>query len=147
MKITLDDYPHLQKYPVQWGEMDAARHVNNLVYLRWAESGRIAYFNAVQINPSFEKGTIGPILGWQDCKYIFPVTFPDVIIVGTRTLEIKADRLILESGIFSEKHNRIAAISKQSIIPYDYTELKKVPIPENWINSIQSFEKELKISL
>ena len=29
--------------PVQWGDMDAAQHVNNLSYLKWVESVRIEF--------------------------------------------------------------------------------------------------------
>jgi len=119
--------------------MDAARHVNNLVYLRWSESGRIAYFNKIKVNPSFSGADTGPILGWQDCKYIYPMTFPDTAIVGVRTLEILEDRLIMESAIFSERVNRIAAVSKQIIVPYSYAELKKVPLPQSWIEGIEAF--------
>ena len=43
MKITLDSYKIKERYPVHWGDMDAAKHVNNLIYLRWAESARIAF--------------------------------------------------------------------------------------------------------
>ena len=35
-------FPVVIELPVQWGEMDAFGHVNNVVYLRWFESGRIA---------------------------------------------------------------------------------------------------------
>jgi len=137
-KITLQDYTHITKLPVQWGDMDAARHVNNLIYLRWSESGRIAYFNAMGMNPSFSGSDTGPILAWHDCKYIFPMTFPDIAIVGVRTLEILKDRLIMESGIFSERENRIAAISKQIIVPYSYAELKKVPLPQSWKAGVEA---------
>lgn len=32
--------------PVAWGEMDAFGHVNNVVYFRYFESARIAFFGA-----------------------------------------------------------------------------------------------------
>jgi acyl-CoA thioester hydrolase len=121
--------------------MDAANHVNNLIYLRWAESGRIEYFEKMGMDISFNSGGTGPILGWQDCKYIFPMTFPDTAIVGCRVLEILSDRFTVETAIFSEKHQRIAAISQQSIIPYNYAELKKVNLPEIWVEKIRAIEK------
>ena len=127
------------KIPVQWGDMDSARHVNNLIYFRWAESARIEYFKAIGIDTSFSSET-GPILGWQDCKYIFPMTFPDVATITCKTTEIKEDRLIMESRIYSEKYDRIAAISSQVIIPYDYINLKKVEIPKSWLEAINRLE-------
>lgn len=132
MGISLESYKIKETYPVHWGDMDAAKHVNNLIYLRWAESARIAFFKAMEMDISFESSETGPILGWQECKYIFPITFPDTVIVGVRCYEILEDRFKLECGIFSERHNRLAAISKQDIIPYNYQQLRKVPLPAEW---------------
>ena len=123
--------------PVQWGEMDAARHVNNLVYLRWCESSRIDYFMKCGINSEF-KDAVGPILSYQDCKYIFPMTFPDTAIITCSIHEIKEDRFILKSEVHSKKYTRIAAVSYQTIVPYDYKSLKKAPIPAAWMDAMNS---------
>lgn len=140
MEEELNKYKVLAKYKVQWGHMDAARHVNNTVYLKWAESSRIAYFEAMGMDTSFQGGGVGPILGWLDCKYIFPMSFPDTAIVGARTIEKKEDRFIMECAIYSEAHQRISAISKQSIIPYNYNALKKEALPQEWISAIAKID-------
>ena len=140
MKVSIDQYKVIEKYQVHWGDMDSAQHVNNLVYLRWAESSRIRYFEKLKLDIAFQPGAVGPILGWQDCKYIFPMTYPDVAIVGVRTIEILEDRLIMESAVFSERHQRIACISKQQIIPYSYGKLRKVELPEAWVAAIKDLE-------
>ncbi len=141
MKITLDLYSHIIKIPAQWGEMDAANHINNLIYLRWAESARIDYFAKIGMNISFQK-SIGAILAWQECKYIFPMTFPDTAVLGTRTIEVLEDRFIMECSVFSEKHQRLAAVSKQSIVAYDYTTLKKASLPAEWLEGIEAIRGE-----
>jgi acyl-CoA thioester hydrolase len=141
MRISLDLYKFKTKYQVHWGDMDAANHVNNLVYLKWAESARIEYFTKLGANLSFEPGNVGPILGWQECKYLLPVTFPDTVKVGARTIEIMKDRIIMETAIFSKKYNKIAAIAKHAIIPYDYSTLQKVTIPEVWLKGIKKIDK------
>lgn len=140
MEEQLTKYKVIAEYPVHWGDMDSANHVNNLIYLRWGESIRILYFQKMNMDTSFSAGGTGPILGWQDCKYIFPVTYPDTVIVGMRTVEILKDRFMVEAAIFSKKHQRIAAISKQSIIPYSYGLLKKVTMPKEWLEDIKQLE-------
>ena len=141
MQEALKQFPITIEIPVQWGEMDAARHVNNLIYLRWGESARITYFEKMNLPTSFT-GKQGPILGWQDCKYIFPITYPDTAIVGAKVSEIKTDRFFMECHIFSKKHQRLAAISKQSIVPYDYQNLCKIEMPKEWVEAIHALEKE-----
>lgn len=141
MEEELRKYNVVRKYKVQWGQMDAAKHVNNTVYLAWAESARIAYFEEMDMDTSFSGVEVGPILGWLDCKYIFPLTYPDTAIVGARTTEIKEDRFLMECAIFSEQKERICAISKQTIIPYDYKGLKKAGMPQIWLEAIDRIEK------
>lgn len=141
MQEELKKYPVIVRIPVQWGEMDAAAHVNNLIYLRWSESARIVYVEKMGMDTSFAAGDAGPILGWQDCKYIFPMTYPDTAVIGIRTIEVNDKFLIMESAIFSEKHQRIAAISQQKIIPYSYKELKRIEMPKVWREGVEKLEQ------
>lgn len=146
MRLQPSDYKYFTEIRVYWGDMDAAQHVNNLVYLRWAETARIDYFAASGAKMNFKMEGVGPILGWQECKYIFPLTFPDTVKVGVRTLEVLEDRMIIECAFFSKKYDRLAAISKQSVVPYDYDNLKRAPMPQNWIDVIEKLEgKSFKI--
>jgi len=136
MKEELLEYPVIVEIPVQWGDMDAAQHVNNLIYLRWSETARISYFEKIGMDISFTADDAGPILGWQDCKYIFPMTFPDTAIIGIKVDEIKEDRFITKCAVFSKRHQRISAVCHNAIIPYNYKTLKKVPVPQLWLDAI-----------
>jgi acyl-CoA thioester hydrolase len=127
--------------PVQWGDMDAAQHVNNTVYLRWVESTRIEMFKKMS-GGSLEFKKIVPILAWQDCKYIFPVTYPDQVVITLDIIELMEDRVVCEAKIFSKRHNRIVAISKSILMAYGMKELKKQPFPEVWRKSFIDFYGE-----
>ncbi len=139
-QLEITDFPLITRIPVQWNDMDAAAHVNNLVYLRWCETSRVEYFERMKMNIAFRGAGTGPILSYQDGKYIFPMTYPDVAIIGTRTLEVLEDRFILQAAVFSEKYERIAAISTQVIVPYDYEKLSKVVLPGEWVKAITEIE-------
>jgi len=39
----LKEYPVHVEIPVRWSDMDAFKHVNNVVYLKWVEIARIEY--------------------------------------------------------------------------------------------------------
>ncbi|MEQ9583191.1 MAG: acyl-CoA thioesterase, partial [Arenibacter sp.] len=94
--------------PVQWGDMDAAQHVNNTVYLRWIESARIEMFQKMH-KGDFKFKKIVPILAWQDCKYVFPLTYPDQVVISLDIIELLEDRVLCEGKIYSIKHERIVA--------------------------------------
>jgi acyl-CoA thioester hydrolase len=127
--------------PVQWGNMDAAQHVNNTVYLRWIESARLEMFRMMN-GGTFKFEKVVPILAWQDCKYIFPLTFPDTARIILNVSTIKSDRIECQGKIFSKEHDRLAAISKNVLMAYDMQELVKRPLPQEWIEKIVEFYGE-----
>lgn len=127
--------------PVQWGNMDAAQHVNNTVYLRWIESARLEMFRIIN-GGTFKFEEVVPILAWQDCKYIFPLTFPDTAQITLNISVIKSDRIECEGKIYSKEHDRLAAISKNVLMAYDMQDLMKLPLPQEWIGKIVEFYGE-----
>jgi acyl-CoA thioester hydrolase len=90
----------------------------------------------------FEFKKIVPIVAWQDCKYIFPVTYPDQVVITMDIIELSEDRVLCEGKIYSKKHERIVAISKSLLMAYDIEELKKQPFPQAWRKSFTDFYGE-----
>ena len=136
----MDAYPVQIPLIVQWGEMDSFQHVNNIVYFRYFETARIAYFQRMGIigNP---EDHIGPILGSTECKFIFPLSYPDNIMCTAQVTDIKVDRFYMEYRVFSLTHERLAAKGTGVIVSYDYNSKKKVELPMAWQNTITSIEK------
>ena len=56
-KKALAEFPVKTKITVQWGEMDAAAHVSNLVHLRWFEHARVVYLEQLGYPIVMEEGT------------------------------------------------------------------------------------------
>ena len=126
------------KIRVQWGDMDALQHVNNTVYLRWVESTRLLFFDQL-IDGTVGKAAIGPILAWQDIKYIAPVVYPDTVHVFFNITALEEDRIQGEAELFSMERNRLVALSKNTLMAYDVSERKKAAIPKHWREKIIAF--------
>lgn len=135
----LSSFKHQMEIDVRWGDMDAFQHVNNTVYLKWVEHARVEYLST-HIISVFNKMTLGPILARQDIRYIFPITYPDTVLVGFRVAEIQEDRLLCESKIYSKKYSRLSAIAYNTIMAYDFNSLRKADIPVDWVMKIQDVE-------
>lgn len=133
----IDLFPVRLDIPVQWGDMDAAQHVNNIRYLCWTESSRIAFFEKFGMGVDFAAG-VAPILAWHDFKYIFPLTYPDTAIITCGVTKEEANEFTLESRIYSKNHSRLAGISMQRIKAYDYQTLAKVDLPQSWVEGLNS---------
>jgi len=139
--MKIEDFKVVTTINVQWGEMDAFRHVNNVAYVRWGETARIDFFIKIGlINSIPEKSGYAPILGFQSVKYIIPLEYPDIIKIGTRVEEIREDRIIFRSYYFSGKQDRLAAIMVHEIIIIDPVKGSKVLIPNYLIEKIKTLE-------
>ena len=42
---SLEQFPVIISFPLHWGDQDPLGHVNNIMYLRWAETTRIEYLS------------------------------------------------------------------------------------------------------
>ena len=126
---------------IQWGDMDAAQHVNNTVYLRWAETARIGFYEKIDIE-GFDFQELGIILSHQDCKYIYPLTFPDDVILTYDIIALKKDRIVGECRVYSPSRNQLAAISRSTVMAYNYKGFEKRDIPAEWKSKIVEIYSE-----
>ena len=140
MKNLLSGYPVVIEIPVAWGEMDMFGHVNNVVYFRYFESARIAYFEKLNLLDAIKEKGIGPILASTSCRFKIPLTYPDKIFVGAKTGNIEADRFTVHHIAVSEKHQKIAAEGNAVVVTFDYRANKKTPLPEALRQKIMSLQ-------
>ena len=143
MNESLASCPVVIDIPVAWGEMDALRHVNNIVYFRYFESARIAYFERLGWWELMDQTGIGPILGSIQCKFKMPLTHPDTISVGTRVSRIEEDRFVMHYHALSHKSQRIAAEGESVIVSYNYHENKRSLLPKELKQHILALEKSV----
>jgi acyl-CoA thioester hydrolase len=140
MEEELEGYAVQTELKVQWGDMDAARHVNNIVYLKWFETARVDYFDHLGQDVVFDDEMPGFILAKQDIKYLFPVTYPDKVILAIRVSDLGEDRFEMSCKILSLRHQRLVAIARGTVVTYDYQAGTKVPIPEDLRERIIALE-------
>jgi acyl-CoA thioester hydrolase len=145
MNELLKTCPVVIEIPVAWGEMDSLRHVNNIVYFRYFESARMAYFQQLDIWNYMNETGIGPILASTACKFKIPLTYPDVVSVGTKVSEIAADRFNMKYVVFSHNHAKLAAEGEGLIVSYDYRALKKAPLPDEIKERIKILENSARM--
>lgn len=140
MEDVLKDYPVIIEMPVEWGDMDAFGHVNNVIFYRYFENSRIAYLEKIGLWEHMKKHSIGPILASSRCKYKVPLTYPDTVSIGSKVTQIEEDRFLMEHVIYSQSHDRIVAEGDGTIVIFDYSKNSKAPIPEHIISTIYSLE-------
>lgn len=142
MSNTLKDFPVIIELPVLWGHMDAFNHLNNVVFFRFFESVRIAYFEEIGFLEVMESTGIGPILASTSCKYIKPITYPDTVSIGARVTNIEEDRFGMEYTMLSQEKGEITATGNALVVSYDYNKNNKANIPDKIRNKILDLERK-----
>lgn len=61
--------------PLRWGDMDALGHVNNIMYFRFFETVRLAWYEQLGYSPLGE-GDEGLVIVDNHAEYLQPVVYP-----------------------------------------------------------------------
>jgi len=80
MRFELPDRKKLvyeMTLPIRWGDMDAMRHVNNTVYLRYFETLRIEWMQSIGAAP--DPDGEGPVIVNIFCNFIKQLEFPGTV--------------------------------------------------------------------
>jgi len=145
IKELLAGYHAIIELPVQWGDMDLANHVNNVMYARYAESARVAYLDMLEKDGSAGFGSgIGPILAEITIQYKMPLSYPDLMYLGTKVLEMPDEySYLMETLIVSKKYERVATKALARIVSYDYNKRQKTPTPEWLRKKVEEIESKV----
>lgn len=125
--------------PVAWGDMDAFRHVNNTVYLRWFETARIAFFQDLSLDKPVAASIVGPILASISVNFRRPVIFPDTIHTTARIKSVGRTSLVMEHRVTSTSTNgALVADGEGVVVMVNYQTGKPVPVPDDMRRLLES---------
>lgn len=129
--------------------------MNNVTYVRYAESARIGWAQnyALHIDPTnaskwrelWTPRGDGLILRSMRTDYKFPMTHPDRVSVFHKLRALPGDKdeaFILDVCIMSELHQRPAARCVEDIVVYDYRAGKKVEVRPFMMDAFKETWKE-----
>lgn len=148
-------------WKVAWRDMDSFNHVNNAVFIMYLEHARIEYVTRMGIaldahlQSSSSSSSGGEkddgegklpslILASVSCRYRRPLTFPDDIVIGTRTTRVDAAKgdFDLEHAVWSRSLNAIAATGTSGCVAFDYDTQKRAAIPDRWLARIKEIDQK-----
>ena len=139
-EMLLAGFPVIVEQNVVWGEMDAYEHVNNVVYFRYFENARLEYIRRLDWFALEKETGVGPILAATQARFRRPLTYPDIILIGARLLNLEADRFHLEHKIVSRAQNEVVTEGQGTIVTFHYARGTKVPVPEELKRRILALE-------
>jgi acyl-CoA thioester hydrolase len=123
---------HTMRQAIRWGDMDALGHVNNTVYFRYMESGRIAFLE--EAAGQFDTQGEGPVIVTAYCSFLKQLKYPGEIEVrtfagvpGRSSFEVTHEiRMVDGNGDAGVVHAEGGA----KVVWVDFAAEKSVPLPE-----------------
>jgi len=143
---SLAEFPARFTVPVQWGDQDAFGHINNVVYVRWFESARIAYLEQSGLDPLLLQHDLGPILANVSCNYRRQLLYPDTVTIGARITRLGRTSLTMQHAVLSHGQQAIVADGESIVVTFNYQTQQSVEIPANVREVIRRFEATVAVS-
>ena len=137
---VLKSFSVVVEQAVVWGDMDAYRHVNNVVYFRYFENARLEYFRRLGW-PELERATgVGPILAATKARFRKALTYPDAIAIAARVSALGQDRFTLEHRIVSRRLGAVTTEGEGTVVAFDHGRGAKAALPEELRRRIVELE-------
>jgi acyl-CoA thioester hydrolase len=122
---------HVHRERVRFGDLDAMRHLNNVVFLRYFETARIAFIRELlpahdPTNP--EADVTGVIFAECHINYRSPVHFDEEVEVRCSIGEVR--RSAFQVAFVMRVGERVAAEGYGWLVAFDYATQRSRTLPD-----------------
>ncbi|MGW1454675.1 acyl-CoA thioesterase [Salegentibacter agarivorans] len=123
---------------IDWSDLDMYKHVNNISFMRYMQSGRVNFWEASGIYEMYENTNMGTMLVSTHCDFKKSLYYPGKAIVKTRIDFIKNSSFGLKHLILNDI-NEVCAEGKDVVVCYDFEKDKTFRIPEDLRTQLSKF--------
>ena len=131
--------PFVHRERVRFGDLDAMRHLNNVVYLRYFESARIAFLS--QLSPGHspanpERGDFGFIFAECHINYRSPVHFDEEVEVRCSIGEVRRSAFRIDFRM--DVGERLCAEGFGWLVGFDYAAEQAMRLPDGLRTALEA---------
>ena len=131
--------PFVHTERVRFGDLDANAHLNNVVFLRYFETARIAFVRELlpEHSPATpDKGGYGVIFAECHINYRSPVYFDEEVATECSIGEVR--RSAFQVLFTMRVGDRVAAEGYGWLVGFDYQAEAAAPLPERFKSILES---------
>lgn len=144
----LDDYRQMERTDfnyfftehTRWGDSDAMGHINNVLYARYYESARTAYFSQLFAMQFVNKMPTGVILADMKIAYLQQLHHPSAMQIGARVSRLGGSSLHFDAAVFTKGNEQPISTSRATLVWFDYAQDKSLAIPHDKRQIIIDYE-------
>jgi len=135
----MTDFFIKQEIRIDWSDIDAMGHINNLAILKYVQTARVNYIETIGFNYLHTAKKIGPILASTHCQFRKPLFYPGQVTVFSKVDYIKTTSFRINHKLFNDKSELIAE-AQDIMVLYDFINNHKVTISEEIRKKIELLE-------
>lgn len=139
MSQVEEGWPFAYVDRVRFGDLDAMRHLNNVAFLQFFESARIAYITTVipSHRPAEPEGDWGLIFAECHINYRAPAFFDEEIRTHVRPSHLRRSSVRIEFRMESVADGRLLAEGWGALVGYDYDAGAPCPLPDVLVSALE----------
>ncbi len=112
---------------IDWSELDAFGHVNNLQIMKYAQTARVHYLESLGLMQQFLEEKKGPILAAINTQFRKPLFYGGRALVETKVTNIGNTSIKLQHRILNDKGEIVAEV-EDVIVYYDFVKNSKLSV-------------------
>ncbi|QDU92871.1 acyl-CoA thioesterase [Lignipirellula cremea] len=136
----MQGFPVSMELPIQWGDLDAYGHVNNVAYLKWFEAARAEYAMRVGVAVLPGQPGVGAMLASLSCRYLRPLNYPGVVVAGVRVVRLSLGSVSLECLMLDQKTGVPVAEGACDVVLVDNATGAPAPVPDHIRAAVEKLE-------
>lgn len=114
--------------PIRWADMDAQRHVNNVMYFRYLEQCRIDWIDAMDVRSLSSED--GPVVVNAYCSFLRQLRFPGSVLARLSVAQFgRSSVMTFVDLLRTDDPDTVYAAGGAKLVWINYAREKSVPLP------------------
>lgn len=126
--MSQKDYKLSLELRIDFSDLDLYRHVNNLTFIRFMQSGRVNLWEVTGLSDMFDEQNKGAILVSSHCDFKRSLYYPGTAIVKTKVAFLKNSSFGIDHIILNNE-GEICATGHDVAACYDFNSNTTFSIP------------------
>ncbi len=135
-----EDFRYFTPLATRWGDCDMMGHINNVILIRYLESGRLDYLQELIGMDMQASSREGIIIADLKVSFLGQVHHPLQIEVATRISRIGNSSMIFDSAIFLPSAQQPALSARATLVWFDYQKNASLRVPQQARETIIQYE-------
>ncbi len=132
------------KLRIDWNDIDMFHHVNNISVLRYVQSARTHYLEAIGLMQLQLTDKKGPILASSSTQFKKQLFYPGSVTIYSKVNAIKNSSFTLQHWIYDDSGELTTEVT-DIIVFFDFTTNTKLKIPDALKEKIHSLENRVQL--